>query len=424
MKPFNFKRLDKKIDTSTLRMGINIFILIAALILFEKISGNLPILGSSFKTALLYILGLFSPFILGFAFAYLMNPMVKFMEKKVFQYAPKATSKRKLVRALAIIVNYIIVIGGITWITIYLIPEVRDSIMAFFSQLPTYSQQLNLSIEKLFLRTDWIDGSTVNEFLNSLLIPLQEFSTDLPSRLSDLPKLIGDIAGNLFIIGRKTIDLIMAVFIAFYMLYDKEAFVKQLTKLIYALASEERAEQIFYNGARINHIFQTFIVGKALDSFIIGILAFIGLSILNAPFPLILSLIVGVTNMIPYFGPIIGAIPATIITLLISPLTALWVVLFILALQQFDGNYLGPKILGDSLDVSPVLIILAVVLGGALLGPIGMFIGVPILATFKMFFGEFVSRKYNEKYAEHDPMNILNSDEDALNPSQIDSNQN
>lgn len=136
---------------------------------------------------------------------------------------------------------------------------------------------------------------------------------------------------------------------------------------------------------------------------------------LNAPFALVLSLIIGVTNMIPYFGPFIGAIPAAVITFLVSPLTALWVILFILALQQFDGNFLGPKILGDSLDVSPIWIILAVVLGGAFMGPLGMFIGVPILATIKMFFSEFINRKYEEKYSNNDPL-ISNSKEHDSQP--------
>jgi len=156
----------------------------------------------------------------------------------------------------------------------------------------------------------------------------------------------------------------------------------------------------------VNKIFQNFIVGKAVDSLIIGILAFIGFTLLNAPFPLILSLIVGVTNMIPYFGPFIGAIPAGVMTFLVSPTLAVWVLLFILALQQFDGNFLGPKILGNSLDISPIWIILAVVLGGALMGPVGMFIGVPILATMKMFLTESINRKYEKKYAQADPLSL------------------
>ena len=147
-------------------------------------------------------------------------------------------------------------------------------------------------------------------------------------------------------------------------------------------------------------------MGKAIDSLIIGILAFIGLTFMQAPFPLILSLILGVTNMIPYFGPFIGAIPAICITLLIDPVLAIWVGIFILILQQFDGNFLGPKILSNSLDLSPLWIILAVLVGGGVMGPLGMFIGVPIFATIKTFGGEYINRSYEKKYPMDGPMDF------------------
>lgn len=396
MKPFNIKNIDR----STLRLGIHIFLLLAAVILFEKVIGNVPAIGGGVKEIFLYLVRLGSPFFLGFAFAYLMNPLMKFMENQAFQWIPFAAKHKRLTRSFCIIINYIIVIGGLIWITIYLVPEVKTSTMAFVNQVPTYSAQLNKTINDLFMQADFIDGEDINQILNSFLIPLEELS-------KDIPKLLGDVVSNLYTLGMKAVELIMALFISFYMLFDKEAFVKQSRKMVYALTSEERANHLFYNGSRINHIFQDFIVGKALDSAIIGVLAFIGFTLIRAPFPLILSLIIGVTNMIPYFGPIIGAIPAVFITLLISPVTAIWVGLFILLLQQFDGNFLGPKILGDSLDVSPVLIILAVVLGGATLGPLGMFIGVPILATVKMFAGEYIEKQYQQKYQASDPLDLL-----------------
>ena len=137
---------------------------------------------------------------------------------------------------------------------------------------------------------------------------------------------------------------------------------------------------------------------KTIDSLIIGILCFLGLTIMKMPFSVMISVIVGVTNMIPYFGPFIGAIPSILIVLLISPIKAVWVAIFILILQQLDGNVIGPKILGISTGMSALWIIFSVTIGGALAGPVGMLLGVPICASIKLFFGETVNQAYAEKY--------------------------
>lgn len=402
MKKINFKNLDK----SYLKISLYLFAVAAAIILFEKIIGHLPNLGNVIHTCLITTLRLGSPFFLGFAIAYVMNPFMKFFERLFLKFIPKAQTHKKVTRIFCILINYIIIIGGIFWIFIYLVPELKGSVVSFVSQLSTYSAQLNESTTDLFDRIHFINAEDVNNILNKLLAPIM-------GAFQNVPALITNILTNLYSVGKITVDIIMAIFISFYMLYDKENFRNHALKIVYAISSRKSAEHLFYNAQRINRIFQNFIVGKAVDSLIIGILAFIGFSLLNAPFPLILSLIVGVTNMIPYFGPFIGAIPAIIISLLVNPTTAIWVALFILALQQFDGNFLGPKILGNSLDISPIWIILAVVLGGALMGPIGMFIGVPVLATIKMFLTEYINHKYQDKYAEDDPLALERHEQES-----------
>lgn len=398
------KKLDfKKIDHSYVKICLYLFFLAAAVILFEKVIGHLPHLGNMLKTVGATLGRLGSPFLIGFAIAYLMNPITKFFEYHLLRTGTWAKTHPRLVRAFCILANYVIVIGGLVWIMIYLIPELKNSVVSFVAQLPSYSTELNSRILTFFNQVDFINAKDVTALINRFMAPFLGI-------FENIPKLISDIAFNLYSVGKLTIDVIMAIFISFYMLYDKESFSKQVHKIVYALTSPTRSETFFSTINRINNIFQNFIVGKALDSLIIGILAFVGFSFLNAPFALVLSLIIGVTNMIPYFGPFIGAIPAAIITFLVSPLTAVWVLLFILALQQFDGNFLGPKILGNSLDLSPIWIILAVVVGGAALGPLGMFIGVPILATIKMFSSEYISKRYTEKYAAEDPLNLLPKD--------------
>ena len=358
----NFRRSRNEQDKLLAKICIYAFILLAALILFEKVIGNLPNIGSSIAKATNYLNTLTAPFLMGFAIAYVMNPFLNFFEKVFKKSGAFFQNHVKITRILSILINYVIIIGGTVWIVIYLVPD-------------------------------------VNNVINRLLAPVKDIS-------QNAPELLETIAVNVYGFGRITIQFIMAIFIAFYMLLDKERFSLKAKKGIYTFFPKEKADVILRSAIRTHHIFQNFIVGKAVDSLIIGILAFIGLNLMKAPYPLILSLIIGVTNMIPYFGPFIGAIPAILITLLIDPPLAIAVGIFVLILQQFDGNYLGPKILGNSVDLNPLWIILAVLIGGAFMGPVGMFVGVPVFATIKTFASEYVNRKYIEKYPTDDPLSI------------------
>lgn len=394
-----FRRNRNDQDRLLWKISIYLFFVAAALILFEKIIGNLTGIGGSISTAANYLKALAAPFLMGFAIAYVMNPFMKFFERSLKKNAKYFERHPKTARTFAILINYALIIGGTVWIVIYLLPEIKDSVISFATNVSEYSEAMNIRIQNIFDQIPFIDSENVNKAINGILTPLQDVS-------KNLPKVIETIAGNIYVFGRVTFQFIMAIFISFYMLYDKERFSQKARKGVYTFWSKEKAERFFYNANRVHHIFQDFIVGKAIDSLIIGILAFIGLSLMSAPFPLILSLIIGVTNMIPYFGPFIGAIPAISITLLIDPILAIWVGIFVLILQQFDGNFLGPKILGNSVDMSPLWIILAVLVGGAVMGPLGMFIGVPIFATFKTFGGEYINRKYKEKYPVEDPLHL------------------
>ncbi len=410
MRRFDFFRKSRTgHDKIYWKVSICVFLVAASLILFEKVVGHLPAIGGSLSTTIHYLKSLISPFLAGFAIAYVMNPFMKFFERVMQKNIKFFEQHRKTTRTLAILLNYFIIIGGTVWIVIYLIPELRDSILSLATQIPEYSATMNERIQVFFDQITSIDSKEVNTVMNRFLQPIQKMSENVPA-------LLETIVGNIYVFGRATVNFVMAIFISFYMLYDKESFSGQVHKIVYALTNETTAKRFFRNANRIHHIFQDFIVGKAVDSLIIGILAFVGLSLMNAPFPLILSLIIGVTNMIPYFGPFIGAIPAAVITLLIDPLLAIWVILFILILQQFDGNFLGPKILGGSLDLSPLWIILAVVVGGATMGPLGMFVGVPIFATIKTFGGEYISRLYTKKYADRDPLQTPAEEDEQTNP--------
>ncbi len=389
MKKFDFKN----IDTQYMRLGFHIFLVAAAIILFEKVLGNLPDLSGKFSFAFQTTTSIMSPFIIGFGLSYLMNPSMKFFERMIFKFHPEFTKYKKPVRSFSILLNYVIFFGGITWIILYLVPELKESFVTFVQQFPTYVEKLNTSITNFFDQVDFIDSADVESTLAHLVSPLF-------GMFENLPNLVSGLLVNLYSVGKITFNVIMAIFISFYMLLEKELFGKQMRKIVFALSNRQKSNHFLYTVDRINEIFQKFIVGKAFDSLLVWIITFVVFSVLNVPYALVFSLIIGVTNFIPYFGPFIGGIPVGLIVILIDPFKSIFVIIFILVLQLFDGYYLGPKILGDTLDMSPIWIILAVVVGGSLHGALGMFLGVPILAVIKLFFSEFINKKYDKKYKE------------------------
>ena len=193
------------------------------------------------------------------------------------------------------------------------------------------------------------------------------------------------------------LNFILALIIAFYMLMDKESFKEGVEKLLSVVMLDESVIKIKDFGREADELFGKFIVGKSIDSFIIGCMCLIGLSLMNIRYALLLAVMVGITNMIPYFGPFIGGVPAVLVTFFDSPVKALWVILFILALQQFDGLFLGPKILGDSVGLSPFWIIFSIVVGGGIAGVLGMFLGVPIFAIIRLLTIRIIDKQLEKK---------------------------
>lgn len=395
MKKINFDKLDKK----QLSTALYVIVVVSLLIVFEKVVGHIPTLLSTFLIAKNTLFDMISPLVVGFALAYLLNPFIKKIEMLMMKGLPNRTTPVPIIRSFCILFSYFIIGGGFCFLLLYLIPEIQASFSSLLEEISFLwtSETLTLLVLELAETFDYIDITYITNLFDTLL-------SNFANMFQNIPDLTKNILANLVQVGSLTVDIVMGVFIGFYLLYDKERFILCSKKIIYAISSKEKGDHFIYNGKRINQIFQNFIIGKALDSFIIGCLAFVGFSILKTPAPLVLSIVIGVCNMIPYFGPFIGGIPVTLFTVLTSPMTGLWVGIFILVLQQFDGNILGPKILGDSVDLSAVMIIVAVVVGGAMGGALGMFIGVPILATIKLFFMEYMVKLYDKKYKEDSPL--------------------
>ncbi|MBQ2753153.1 MAG: AI-2E family transporter [Firmicutes bacterium] len=331
------------------------------------------------------------PFIYGFFIAYLLNPLVGFIHRKVIDRIGYFVKRKKGARLLSIFITYIIVLGGIAIILYYIIPEMLINISNIINLLPSGEDvfQMDYDLYHFIEYIPYIDPETIQDAINSMLEPLI-------SKLEDIPAFIQTFVSGTLLAASSVFKFILGILLAFYMLYEKDNTLIYGTKFIRAMFKEEKAEFILYNLRRINSIYYNFIIGKAIDSLIIGILCFIGISLLKIPYSLLIAVIVGVTNIIPYFGPFIGAIPSIAIVLLVDPMAAVILTIFILVLQQFDGNILGPKILSSSVGMSALWIIFSVTVGGALFGFMGMLLGVPTVAVVKMFIDEAIDRRYKK----------------------------
>jgi predicted PurR-regulated permease PerM len=216
--------------------------------------------------------------------------------------------------------------------------------------------------------------------------------------LPQTQKLVLVVSGGVWTMVNFLMDLVVGVIVSVYILYTKERCAAHSRKVVYSLFSAENVPWIFRAVHKVDHIFSGFVRGKLLDSLIIGILCFVVCSILKFPYTPLISVIVGFTNIIPFFGPFLGAIPSTFLILLVSPIQAVYFVIFILVLQQVDGNIIGPRILGDSTGLSNLWVIIAILVGGSFFGVVGMFFGVPVFAcgySFITFLVEWRLKKKN-----------------------------
>lgn len=350
-------------------------ILVIAFILYELIS-NIEFLLTGVK----FFVSIMSYVIWAFAIAYLLNPLMVLIEKII-----------KLKRYLSIIIVYILYLGIIAFFITVISPVIVKNIGDLIENLPKYILVTREAIDTFLTKTEWVKDYG----LDVLVIDNLSYITN---EIKDFMELtLNGIIKNAIILTSTMFQFIFGSLISVYLLKDKEVLIRSIKKFIYAFISTSKSDKLMIVGKKVNYMFSRFLIGKTLDSLIIAILCFIGLTILKIPYALLISLIIGVTNMIPYFGPFIGAVPAVILTFFYSPIKSLWVLVFILILQQFDGWILGPKILGDSVGLSPFWIIMGILIGGGLLGPIGMILGVPLMASVKVFLSEYIDKKLKSK---------------------------
>ena len=412
---FNFKHNEKYKTIALYSLSV---IVLSALIIMGIINFSAVI------DAVNDFFAVLSPFIYGFIIAYLCNPILNFYEKKVFTFKKAKKDLSKLRRGISLVLTVISALAILAVLAYAVIPQTLASINDLGSKLNTYLLELQKMADALTVKYSPILFNTEYTSVKQMLSD-HEINIDLASIVSNSFVIFKDGLDHALSIGSKLvgeiINLLMGIFLAIYFLISKEKLAAQFKKLLAALLSR-RAYLNTIRVARHTHkTFGGFIIGKLIDSAIIGVLSFIVLWILKMPYYPLLAVIIGITNIVPTFGPIFGGIIGGIIVVIVSPESLLVFVIFVLLIQQLDGNVIGPHILGDSIGISPIWVVIAIILASGFFGFAGMVLGVPAVAVIYTLVKQGCERRLRKKnmprsteFYKNDPPVT-----DELDPGQI-----
>ena len=358
-----------------LKIGITGAAILASGILCAFVLFKMPVIISVLKG----ITEILKPFLYGVAFAYLLAPLCNKIEEKLFQIFPKAKTKaRRFICFIAIVISLCVAIAVIWLIIMMIIPQVWDSVMKIIQMVP----------QKLIVVNNWIEHMLENQ--PELQAYFEEFSSQAESNIDSLlnvdtiqkvQSIINSLSVQLFGVLGVVKNIFLGLLISAYLLGSRKLFGAQTGLILHGVFSDKWAKIIEEEIRYTDKMFNGFLVGKIIDSAIIGLLCFAGTSIMGFEAPAFISVIIGITNIIPFFGPFIGAIPCGLLLLLENPMHCLYFIIFIFVLQQLDGNVIGPKILGNTTGVSSFWVLFAILLFGGMWGVVGMVIGVPLFAV-------------------------------------------
>ena len=358
-----------------LKIGITGAAILASGILCAFVLFKMPVIISVLKG----ITEILKPFLYGVVFAYLLAPLCNKIEEKLFQIFPKAKTKvRRFICFIAIVISLCVAIAVIWLIIMMIIPQVWDSVMKIIQMVP----------QKLIVVNNWIEHMLENQ--PELQAYFEEFSSQAESNIDSLlnvdtiqkvQSIINSLSVQLFGVLGVVKNIFLGLLISAYLLGSRKLFGAQAGLILHGVFSDKWAKIIEEEIRYTDKMFNGFLVGKIIDSAIIGLLCFAGTSIMGFEAPSFISVIIGITNIIPFFGPFIGAIPCGLLLLLENPMHCLYFIIFIFVLQQLDGNVIGPKILGNTTGVSSFWVLFAILLFGGMWGVVGMVIGVPLFAV-------------------------------------------
>ena len=322
------------------------------------------------------VINVLMPVIWGLVLAFLMNPIMKQLERFLYHFIFKQRKHKKTVRAISLSLTCILSVTVVVGLLYIVIPEILDSITTIFDNISLWVDQLTKWVTELFKDNEEIQKRLINA--------INTYSSDISALLDTLKPILENISTSAFGVVNLIKNILLGFIVSIYMLAGKETHLGQIRKIILAIFRRKTCDRIFSIASQSNKIFSGFIIGKIIDSAIIGAITFICMTILDMPYIIMISVIIGITNIVPFFGPFFGAIPSALLILL-STSSLKDVVIFcimIFAIQQFDGNILGPSILGNSTGIPAIGVVISILIGGGLFGFVGMVFAVPTCALF------------------------------------------
>lgn len=392
-----------KWDKKYLYWGITAFVVLSLSMCFCYLLFNNTVVSN----ALSFITQILMPVFSGIVIAFLINPVINWFEnsfftlfsKKYKDYRSFPAKRKKVIRIFSVILSYLIILLIIAAFVISVIPQVKDSISTISSQTEKYRQ----NAMDIFENTK----DKHPEIYETALNTIDRYSQDIENfRENSIKPWIINMANNAKNYATNALsfawDVILGIIFSLYILSKKESFKGQSKKIVYSIFKTKTANRILANSRLVIDKFSGFIVGKIIDSFIIGVLCFIVCTILRIDYALLLSIIIGVTNIIPFFGPIIGAVPTTLFLLFVNPLHALYFLITVIVLQLLDGNVIGPKVLGSSTGLSSFWVLFAITIFGGIWGVPGMIIGVPLFACLYVAVKTFIDNRLDQKQLAKD----------------------
>ena len=390
-------------DNRYLHWGVTAFLVIAASMLFYYGIFHMKTLIVGIKT----FLGIMAPIIYGVILAYILSPLINLFEQKlIYPQLEKHNIKLQKKGKRAIRWGCVLFSMFLFWIIIYallmmVLPQLIRSIMSIIYSFPYYVKVIEKWLNS-FVEHGWKLNPEMLDMINQYSVKAQEYlTTDILPQMQDMLK---NASAGIFDILIFMKNFLIGAIVALYVLADKEKFVAKSKMMVYAILPHKWANMLIRVMRFTDKTFGGFIYGKLLDSAIIGVLCYFGMLLLDLPYPILISVIIGVTNVIPFFGPYIGAIPCILLILVVDPIKGLYFAIFILLLQQFDGNILGPKILGDSTGLPSFWVLFSILLFGGLFGFVGMIIAVPTFAVIYRAMSLYINSALKKKnYSENTP---------------------